>query len=425
MKPQVRGAEVKKSEPYSRYGEDFFTEGNKADEVLEQSRVYLDFASATPVLPEVAAAMAPYQSEIFGNPSAIHSEGVAARLAVTDARVQVARTLGVQPSGITFTSGGTESNNLAIMGVALAARRRGVPYADMEIITTAIEHPATLRTVEHLAFEGVTVHYVPVNTVGQVNLKDFASLLSPKTVLVTVVYVNSEIGTIQDLGAIARVIKKHNHDTGATTLLHTDAAQAPLWLPCDLARHGVDLLSLDAGKFCGPKGVGVLARVKGIELQTIAHGGGQEAGLRPGTEPVALVVGLATALTLAQTHWQARSENVTLVRDYFIELLSKAIPSVIVNGPLGRDRVANNVNISIPGLDSEFAVITLDVAGIACSTKSACSSAGGGESTVVRAISDDKARASSTLRFTLAPVTTQAEIRQTIDVLLQHVRATI
>jgi cysteine desulfurase len=244
--------------------------------------------------------------------------------------------------------------------------------------------------------------------------------LSPKTVLVTVAYVNSEIGTIQDLGAIARVIKKHTHDTGATTLLHTDAAQAPLWLPCMLSQHGVDLLSLDAGKFCGPKGVGVLARVKGVELRTVAHGGGQEAGLRPGTEPVALVVGCATALVLAQTEWKARAEKVTAVRDYFITELIKAIPSAVINGPMGNDRVANNVNISIPGLDSEFAVISLDVAGIAASTKSACSSAGGGESVVVMATSNDKARASSTLRFTLGPDTTKEEIDRTVATLLNH-----
>ena len=391
------------------------------NKIEARPRTYLDFAAATPVLPAVAVAMAPYQSEIFGNPSAIHSEGVAAKAAVTSARESVAHLLGVQSAGITFTSGGTESNNLAILGVVGAARRRGIAYTEMEIITTAIEHPATLRTVEYLAEEGVTVHYVPVNGVGQVELNELAKLLSQKTVLVTVAYVNSEIGTIQDLGAIARVIKKHNHETGATVLLHTDAAQAPLWLPCELVRHGVDLLSLDAGKFCGPKGVGVLARVKGVELRTVAHGGGQEAGLRPGTEPAALVVGLATALTLAQTDWKTRAEKSLLVRDYFMNELIKTIPSVILNGPAGSDRVANNINISIPGLDSEFAVISLDVAGIAASTKSACSSAGGGESVVVMAISQDSRRAASTLRFTFGPDITKEAIDQTVPILAAHV----
>lgn len=383
-------------------------------------RTYLDFAAATPVSAEVRQAMEPYHSEVFGNPSAIHDEGVKAKAAVTAARTKVARILEVQPANVTFTSGGTESNNLAIMGVIAAARRRGVSYTEMEIITTEIEHPATLRTVEYLAEEGVVVHYVPVNGGGQVELTELTKLLSPKTALVTVAYVNSEIGTIQDLGAIARVIKKHNQETGATTLLHTDAAQAPLWLPCTLVRLGVDLLSLDAGKFCGPKGVGVLARAKNIELRTVAHGGGQESGLRPGTEPVTLVVGFATALALAQNDWQSRAETVVRVRDYFIAELCKAIPTAVVNGPVGESRVANNVNISIPGLDSEFAVISLDVAGIACSTKSACSSAGGGASAVVMAISNDSARASSTLRFTLGPNTTKEEINRTVVALLNH-----
>lgn len=387
----------------------------------QPKRTYLDYAAATPVLPVVQDAMAPFQSILFGNPSAIHSEGVAAKQAVTTARVSVAQILGVQPAGITFTSGGTESNNLAIMGVVAAARTRGVAYEHMEIITTAIEHPATLRAVEYLAEEGVRVHYVPVNSVGQIELAALASLLSVQTVLVTIAYVNSEIGTIQDLGAIARVIKKHNHDTGAATLVHADAAQAPVWLPCELSRHGVDLLSLDAGKFGGPKGVGVLARVKGVELRTVAHGGGQEAGLRPGTEPIALVVGASTALSLAQQHWREISERVTVVREYAMTELSRAIPTVVLNGPTGVNRVANNVNISIVGLDSEFAVISLDVAGIACSTKSACSSAGGGASIVVRTISGDVARAQSTLRFTLGPDTGKADIDHLVATLARHV----
>lgn len=380
-------------------------------------RVYLDYAAATPVSTPVLDAMEPYWRANFGNPSAIHAEGVSAKQAIVRARETVAHLLGVQPGGITFTSGGTESNNLAIRGVIGLARARGISYTDMEIITSEIEHPATLRTVEYLAQEGVTVRYVPVTTTGEIDLNQLAALICTKTVLVTIAYVNSEIGTIQDIGAIARVIKKNNHETGATTLFHTDAAQAPLWLPCQLSRLGVDLLSLDAGKCGGPKGIGILARIKGVSLATVAYGGGQEAGLRPGTEPVSLVVGCATALALSQNEWQIRSEKVTLLRDYFFTQLTEAIPTLVINGAAGSTRVANNVNISIPGIDSEFAVISLDVAGIACSTKSACSSAGGGESMVVMAISNDTARASSTLRFTLGPDTTKVEIDYTVTTL--------
>jgi len=385
------------------------------------SRIYLDYASATPVLPAVLTAMLPCFTDNFGNASAIHSEGQRAKSAVTAARTRVAKVLQIQPVNITFTGSGTESNNLAIIGTVNEARARGLAYNDIEIITTMIEHPATLRTVEYLSNLGVTVLYAPVASDGKIILSSFRELFTQKTVLVTVAYVNSEIGTIEDIGAIARIIESKNKETGATARLHVDAAQAPLWLPCELSRLGADLLSLDAGKFGGPKGVGVLARAKNIPVEHIAFGGGQETGLRPGTENVAGIVGLATALEIAQALWPERQRTVGALRDYFITELQTAIPTVILNGATGDDRVANNVNLSILGLDSEFAVVTLDVAGIACSTKSACSSAGGGESTVVKAITGDPARAASTLRFTLGPNTTKTEINTTIAILKKHV----
>ncbi len=383
-------------------------------------RIYLDYASATPVLPAVINAMMPYFAADFGNPSAIHAEGVKAKAAITHARAQVAQILQVKPEGITFTSGGTESNNLAILGTVAARHSQGTPYADMEIITTKLEHPATLQTVVHLEHEGVTVHYAPVDGEGKIVLSEFEKLLSPRTVLVTVGYVNSEIGTITDIGALSRVIRVA-HTRGITrTLLHVDAAQAPLWLPCEVSRLGVDLLSLDAGKFCGPKGIGVLAHRKGVVLESVSYGGGQEAGLRPGTEPVPLVVGCAEALVWAHAHWQERQEKVTSVREYTFAALSQAIPPLIINGARAHGRVANNVNISIPEINSEFAVIALDVAGIACSTKSACSAAGGGESAVVKTISNDSVRAASTLRFTLGPETTHEQIDYLATTLAAH-----
>lgn len=387
------------------------------------SRVYLDYASATPVAPEVLQAMAPFWSEDFGNASAIHTEGVRAKAHLSAARAAVAEILQVKPDGITFTSGGTESNNLAILGLVAAARQRGVPYQEMEIITTRLEHPATLRTVAALAAEGVTILYAPVDEVGQVVLPACAALLSLRTVLVTVTYVNSEIGTITDIGAISRLIAAKRREGGTSALLHVDAAQAPLWLPCELTRLGADLLSLDAGKFGGPKGVGVLARAKGVTLQPVTFGGGQEAGIRPGTEALPLIVGCATALTNAHARWRERQTAVTAVREYALAELAKAIPTLTVNGAVGTERVANNINISIPGLNSEFAVISLDVAGVACSTKSACSAAGGGESSVVKAITGDSARAASTLRFTLGPATTSADIDVMVRALATHVVA--
>ena len=399
--------------------------GTKSIRTPAVTRIYLDYASATPLLPGVKAVMEPFWTSMFGNPSAIHTEGAQAKAALTTARASVASILQIQPSGVTFTSGGTESNNLAILGSVSALRGKGIPYTAMEIITTRIEHPATLRTVEHLSGEGVTVHYVAVDSVGRIMLSELKTLLSAKTVLVSVAYVNSEIGTIEDIGAISRIIKAHIRTNNTKTVLHVDAAQTPLWLPCQLSRLGADLLSLDAGKFGGPKGVGVLAHTKDVTLTPVTYGGGQEAGVRPGTESLVAIVGFTKALELANQNWENNQASVIVLRDYFIAEIKKAIPGVILNGAVDDSRVANNVNISIPGLDSEFAVISLDVAGIACSTKSACSSVGGGESTVVMAISGDMARASSTLRFSLGVSTTKSELDQVVAVLSAHINRNI
>ncbi len=384
------------------------------------ARVYLDYASATPVLPEVIQAMSHFWSEDFGNASAIHSEGVRAKTALIHAREAVAKILQVKPDGITFTSGGTESNNLAIVGTIERVRTEGVPYSDMEIITTRLEHPATLKTVAALECKGVTVRYAPVDERGRIILAEFTELLSLRTRIVTVAYVNSEIGTIEDIGALHRLIAAKRREGGTAALLHVDAAQAPMWLPCELPRLGADLLSLDSGKFGGPKGVGILAHGKGVAVEAVVYGGGQEAGLRPGTEAVPLIVGCSTALEIVQACWKERQEAVSRLRDDAIKALQNAIPGLFLNGARGEERVANNINVSIPGLSSEFAVISLDVAGIACSTKSACSAAGGGESTVVKAVTGDSARAASTLRFTLGPDTTTAQINQMIVVLKTH-----
>jgi cysteine desulfurase len=393
---------------------------------LEKStvkRVYLDHASATPMRSEAIAAMTPFFEVDFGNASAVHAEGVVAKRAVNAARATVARVLGIQQELVTFTSGGTESNNLAILGVVEAYSRQGVAYSEMEIITTAIEHPATQKTCDALVRKGVVIKYVPVNTKGLISLQALSEMLSLKTILVTVSYVNSEIGVVQDIGAISRMIDKFSRGNSNAVLLHVDAAQAPVWLPCELSRLGVDLMSLDGGKFGGGKGVGILARRKSVNLKNISFGGGQEGGLRPGTEPVAMVVAFATALQIVQGSWPETSAQVAAVRDYFFEQVQLFIPGVQINGALGKDRVANNVNVSIPGIDSEFAVISLDVAGVACSTKSACSSAGGGESTVVKAISNDVDRATTTLRFTLGPDTTIADIDYTVQVLKTHIKS--
>lgn len=367
--------------------------------------------------------MMPYFVKDFGNAGAIHKEGARAKLALHNARTQVAHTLGIKHEGVVFTSGGTESNNLAIVGVVEKLVVDGRAYETIEIISTKLEHPATLKTLEALEKRGVSIAYAPVTSEGHIDMIILPTLLNEKTVLVTLAYVNSEVGTITRCREVRRVLDRYQtrQEGQERILLHVDAAQAPLWLPCELSRLGADLFSLDAGKFCGPKGCGVLVFLKDVKFTPILHGGGQERGFRPGTEPLPLIVGTAKALTLAQSEVKERVKRVADLRDYFFDELVKHIPQVIINGPDGDARVANNIHISIPGLDAEYAVVVLDTAGISASTKSACSSKGGGASSVVLAMTDDLARASSTLRFTLGPDTTTEDIDRAVAALTTHV----
>ncbi len=388
-------------------------------------RIYLDYAAATPMTAAAAAAMTRFLSEDFGNPGGIHKEGVVAKRALEEFRTVTARLLQVQESGVVFTSGGTESNNLAIRGIVESLRTAGRDYESMTIVSTNLEHPATLRTLEAVAARGVRVVYVPVKSDGQLDLPVLRTLIDPSVVLVTLAYVNSEVGVITDCRAVRRILYVVEKKTDTKILLHIDGAQAPLWLPCDLPRLGADLLSLDGGKCGGGKGIGALVMKKGVAIEPVLRGGGQEMGLRPGTEPVHLVAAFTTALGEAQSGWQQRSEKVAAVRDYALAEIARQIPATVVNGPEGEARVANNVHISIPGLDAEFAVITLDTHGVAVSTKSACSSKGGGASSVVLAMSGDNERALSTLRFTLGPDTTTADIDAMLAVLTKHVQSAV
>ena len=387
-----------------------------------KKRIYLDYAAATPVRTEVAQAMHQYESELFANPSAIHQEGVAMRNAIESARERLARILKIRPNGIVFTGSGTESNNLAILGVVEAKNKAGVHYEDMEVVSTQIEHPSVSKTLEYLQGLGVSIKYAEVDSDGLIEVSSLDGLLSTKTVIVSFAYANSEIGTVQNVGKLARVVRAYEKQEGVRILVHIDAAQAPLWLPCQLDALLVDILTLDAGKCYGPKGVGVLAMRHGVELASVSYGGPQESGLRPATENTAGIIGAVEAIVLAQEGREKRVQKVMVLRDKMRTLLEQ-IEGVILNGSK-EHRTANNINISIPGIDSEFAVVSLDVAGIACSTKSACSGASGEGSTIVLAISDDPARSTSTIRFSLGEETTTREIIKTVDVLKKHVEKT-
>lgn len=389
---------------------------------IKKKRIYLDHAATTPVRPEVYKVMEPYFSERFGNASSIHVEGQTTKAAVDDARLRVARTLKVRPRDITFTSGGTESNNLAILGhIEYLIHEAKVSAAEIEIISTGTEHPSVTKVLDWITEHGVKVHQAPIDEAGLIVIDEFKALLSPKTRLVTVAYANSETGVVQPLSKLGRLIAAFEKEQGTTILFHADGAQAPLWLPCDPERLHVDMISLDAGKCYGPKGAGVLVHRPKAKLSAVTYGGSQESGLRPGTENTPLIVGTAKALELAQTDYQARSERVSKLRDYLVAQLQQAIPDAVLNGS-PTDRLANNVNISIPGLDTEFAVVTLDKEGIAASTKSACSGADGGGSAVVRHMTGDEERAASTIRFSLGEDTKRSEIDRAVAVLAAHVK---
>lgn len=384
-------------------------------------RVYLDYAAATPLLPEAKAAMEPFLNGNYANASAIHTEGIQARQAVEKARLDIARVLGVRENEVYFTGSGTESNNLAILGLVKAQISQGKKYSDIEVITTRLEHPSVLKVAERLTELGATVHYLEVDTFGLIELASLRTFLNEKTALVTFAYANSEIGVIQPVKQISRLVSKFNQDHKTNIRIHLDAAQAPLWLNCEPHRLGVDLVTVDAGKCNGPKGVGVLVKLSATEVRGVTLGGGQEDGLRAGTENVAGIVGSSVAIANAQKGFETRAQTLASVRDQAIEYIQAEISTVVLNGPTGQDRLANNINISIPGLDTEFATVVLDRHGFAVSTKSACAGAGGGASAVVREISNDLARATSTLRISLSPETKLSDLKRLTKVLKEHI----
>lgn len=387
----------------------------------ESKRVYLDWAAASPLLPEAKAAMEPWLTSEWGNAGAIHQEGARAKAAVEESREVVARALGVRPPEIFFTGSGTEANNLAIYGLLRQITESGRDFSDCEVITTKLEHPSVLEPMMHLEQYGLVIKFANVGEDGLIKLDHLKQLLNSKTVLVSFAYANSEIGTVQPVKRISRVVRKSNQQHNTNIKIHLDAAQAPLWLSCDVHQLGVDLMTLDGGKCCGPKGVGILVKLSATELKPIILGGGQESGLRAATENVAGIVGTSVAIVEAQKEWSKRSQRTSEVRDEAIENILKEITEAVLNGPTGDDRVANNINISIPGIDTEFATVVLDKHGFAVSTKSACSGAGGGESAVVSEITSDPARASSTLRVTLGPGTTLQNLKDLTKILKAHV----
>ncbi len=370
-------------------------------------QVYLDHAATTPVRAEVLAAMLPYFADHAGNASSLHQAGQRAKKALDESRDTVALALGVDPKEIYFTSGGTESDNQAIVGVARAQAQRG-----RHLITSTIEHHAVLNVCQWLEEQGYAVSYVRVDQQGLLDLQALQASMRPDTVLVSVMLANNEVGTIEPLAEIARLA----HARGI--LVHTDAVQTVGKMPVRVDELGVDLLSLTAHKFCGPKGIGVLYVRRGTPIEPLLHGGHQEWALRPGTQNIPGIVGLATALRLATAELPVEAARLSALRDRLQAGILAQIPDVQVNGHPTL-RLPNILNVSFGGLEGEALLLALDIKGIAVSTGSACTAGSTDPSHVLQALGLERARADGSLRFSLGHTTTEEDIDYTLQTLVE------
>lgn len=375
-------------------------------------QVYLDNASTTQVDENVVDAMVPYLRDSYGNPSSLHRLGRINKSALENARKRVAHCLAVESSEIIFTSGGTEADNLAIFGLAHAYQDKG-----KHIIVSSIEHKAILDSCKKLEDEGFSVTYVPVNKQGFVSVDEIATSLRPDTILISVMYANNEIGTIQPIKQLAKMLKKR---TDCKPVFHTDACQAAGALSLDVGDLGVDAMTISASKIYGPKGVGVLYLNKKYTVEPTIFGGGQEMGLRSGTENVAAIVGFAKTLEIAESKRVKESDRLTALRDYFLEAIKQKIKGVVINGSM-KNRLPNNINIAVPGVEGEALLLLLDDKGVYCSTGSACSSFDLSPSYVLVAMGLPLALAHCSMRFTLGRYTRKSDIDYAINVLIASV----
>jgi cysteine desulfurase len=378
---------------------------------VSSGHIYLDHAATTPVDEQVLAAMMPYFSTSFGNPSSIYSLAQDSRKALDESRDTVAQILGARSGEIAFTSGGTEADNLAIKGTALALRGVG-----NHVVTTAIEHHAVLHACEQLEEFGFEVTYLPVDGDGLVSPASVGEALTDRTVLVSVMLANNEIGTIQQVPEISQIVRERARRDGRTIIMHTDAVQGAGYLSLDVGELGVDLLSLSAHKFYGPKGTGALFVRRGTPLEPQVVGGGQERRRRSGTENVPGIVGLATALELAEVRREATVKHCTRLRDRIIDGLTERIEDIRLNGHRTR-RLANNVNVSLNAVEGEPILLGLDFAGISASSGSACSSASLEPSHVLLAIGLGADLAQGSLRMSLGHNNTDEDVNSLLDVL--------
>ena len=377
-----------------------------------QGHIYFDHAGTTAMDDRVLEAMLPYFTQLYGNASSVHTVGQEARYALDGARERVARVLNCRNREVVFTSGGTESDNAAIQGAATALEETG-----RHIITASAEHHAVLHACQVLENRGWEVTYLPVDDFGQVHPQQVYNAITNETTVVSVMYANNEIGTINPIADISAAVKTRADEFNRTIVMHTDAVQAAGYLDLDVRKLGVDMLTLSGHKFYGPKGVGVLFMRRGAPFLPLITGGGQERERRSGTENVAGIVGLAVALELADSERDVISAHCLALRDRIIAEISRRIPNCVLNGH-PTERLPNNVNFSFTGVDGEPVLLGLDLQGIAASSGSACSSGSLEPSHVLLALGQTADVARGSLRITLGKDNNDSEVDRLLDVLV-------
>jgi cysteine desulfurase len=391
-----------------------------------RNRIYLDYASLTPIDPRVIREVSTYSSPNYANPSSLYRQGVAAKKVLAEARKKVADFIHALPDEIIFTSGGTEANGLALEGAVRSARLSGIKKP--HLIISAIEHASVREVAANMEKQGVNVTYIPVDEYGFISVDEVKKAITPYTYMVSIMTVNNEIGAIQPIRDIAKVIRQARKQFGHTyPLFHTDAAQGALYSELFVEKLGVDLLTLDASKTYGPRGIGCLYVKRGTPIQPIMYGGGQERTLRSGTENIPGIAGFAKALEIADAERDKETKRLDVLKEFFSTELRKVFPTMKINSPevnnfrssQGKNKESEQyasphiLNVSIPGMNNELLLFRLDAKGIACSTKSSCLR-DEDESYVLKAMGADSSHA---LRFSFGRWTKKADLVKTIKVL--------
>ncbi len=377
--------------------------------VESANTIYMDYAATTPLDPKVLESMLPYFAAKYSNPSSLHSSGRRAKRVISEARDEVARVINASPEEIIFTGSGTESDNLALLGIARAYAKEG-----NHIIISAVEHKAVIEAARQLEQEGFLLTILPVDKFGMISVDECIRNVTSKTILISVMYANNEIGTIEPIKELAEAIRSRCR-SGMFPFFHTDACQAAGFLSLDVKELGVDLMTLNGSKIYGPKGIGMLYKRKGIRISPIIVGGEQEMNIRAGTESLSLIVGFARALKRADGQREAESRKLAPMRDYFIRRLAEEIPDIILNGHPEK-RLPNNIHVSLPFIEGESILLMLDTYGIEASTGSACSAFDLKPSHVLIALGQSSGLVHGSIRFSLGRQTTLSQINQVMSV---------